>query len=96
MIHLLASSVGGPFEYFTQHIQAIAWPAIFIVIWRVSKYVERFSNQATKTVGQIDKMSENCFPTMQASLQKQDDLLHSMDASLKTIAENSHRRREDF
>jgi hypothetical protein len=33
---------------------------------------------------------------MQASLQKQDDLLHSMDASLKTIAENSHRRREDF
>ena len=96
MMHLLASNVGGPFEWFSQHIQTVAWPAIFIVIWRVSKYVERISTQAGKTIGQIDTMATNCFPTMQASLQKQDDFLHSMDVSLKTVAENSQRRRSDF
>jgi hypothetical protein len=95
MIHLLASSATGPFEWFSQHIQTVAWPAIFICIWRVSKYVERISSQANKTITQIDTMSTNCIPTIQTSLQGQDKLLQSMDQHLATIADNSHRRRED-
>lgn len=95
-MHLLASNVGGPFEWFSQHIQTVAWPAIFIVIWRVSKYVERISTQAGKTIGQIDTMATNCFPTMQTSLQNQDTLLKSMDKNLSTIAENSQRSRGDY
>jgi hypothetical protein len=97
MTHLLAIlSPNGPFEYFTQHIQAIAWPAVFVCIWRVSKAVERVKTQAVKTIDQIDEMASNHFPHMETSLAKQDVLLTSMDVNIKTIADNSHRRREEF
>jgi hypothetical protein len=63
------------FEWAYAHLGLIGWPAL--------------AEQATKTVGQIDKMATNCFPTMEASLKTQDGLLHSMDASLRTIAERT-------
>ncbi len=98
MIHLLAQIANNPspFEWAFQHLALVGWPAICYAAWKISKYVERLTRQASLTVGQIDKMATNCFPTMQESLQKQDALLHSVDASLKTIADNSRRRREDF
>ena len=97
MIHLLAQIANNsPFEWAAQHIQIIGWPTLCIFAWQVARYFERITNQASKTIGQIDTMATNHFPHMQESLQNQDVLLHSVDASLITIAENSRRRREDF
>jgi hypothetical protein len=99
MIHLLAllqTTNSSPFEWASQHLQVIGWPALCIFAWRVATYFERLSAQASKTIGQIDTLATNHFPHMEASLQNQDTLLHSMDKSLATIANNSRRRREDF
>jgi hypothetical protein len=85
-----------PWVWVIEHLSALGWPVIVYCAWQVSKYVDRVTKQATRTVDQVDKMATNCFPTMQASLQNQDVLLHSMDKNLATIAENSRRRREDF
>jgi len=85
-----------PFEWFSTHIQVVSWPAIFLVIWRVSKWVERLTTTATKTIGQIDTLATNHMPHVEASLANQDKLMASMDAHLAKIAENSGRRREDF
>ena len=82
-----------PMEWAFQHLQVIGWPTLLLLAWRVSKYFERVTSTATKTVQQIDKMATNCFPTMQASLQNQDNLLHSVNESLKEIAQNTGRRR---
>jgi hypothetical protein len=93
---MMPTSETTPWVWAIEHLSAIGWPALCYVAWQVSKYFDRVTKQATRTVEQIEKMSTNCFPTMQASLQNQDSLLHSMDANLKTIADNSGRRREDF
>jgi hypothetical protein len=85
-----------PFEWVAQHLQVIGWPTLCIFAWKVATYFERLSAQASKTIGQIDTLATNHFPHMEASLKNQDDLLHSMDKSLSTIADNSRRRREDF
>jgi hypothetical protein len=79
-----------PFEWTFQHLQVIGWPAICYALWKVTRYIDRITATATKTIDQIDKMATNCFPTMQASLQTQDELL-------KEIAQNTGRRRNtDF
>ena len=85
-----------PFEWVSTHIQTVAWPAVFLVIWRVSRWVTQLQSTATKTIGQIDTLATNHFPHMEASLQKQDALLAEMNGHLATIAQNSGRRREDF
>jgi len=82
-----------PLEWAFQHMAVIGWPTLIIFAWKVSKYFERVTSTATRTVEQIDKMATNCFPTMQASLQNQDTLLHGMSTSLKEIAQNTGRRR---
>jgi hypothetical protein len=92
MIHLLAAflpTANSPFEWASQHLQIIGWPALVIFAWRVATYFERITSQASKTVGQIDMLATNHMPHMETSL-------ISMEKSLTTIAENSHRRREDF
>jgi hypothetical protein len=85
-----------PFEWFSQHIQTVAWPAIFLVIWRVSRWVTQIQSAANKTITQIDTLATNHFPHMEASLSKQDNLLVEMNGHLAKIAENSTRRREEF
>ena len=85
-----------PFEWFSQHIQTVAWPAIFLVIWRVSRWVTQIQSAATKTIEQIDTLATNHIPHVEASLANQDKLMASMDAHLAKIVENSNRRREDF
>jgi hypothetical protein len=85
-----------PFVWALEHLSAIGWPVVCLFAWKVSKYFEKASRQIVKTVSQIDSMATNHFPHMEASLSNQDGLLHSMDTSLKTIAANSQRRRENF
>ena len=77
------------FEWAYAHLGLIGWPALMVFAWKASAWFTTLAEQATKTVGQIDKMATNCFPTMEASLKTQDGLLHSMDASLRTIAERT-------
>ena len=97
MTHLAQMvSSGSPFEWVAQHIQLVGWPALCIFAWQVARYFERITTLASKTITQIDLLSTNHAPHMEASLANQDRLLHSMDQNLKTIANNSHRRREDF
>ena len=83
-----------PFEWASQHLQTLGWPVLCFFAWRVSKYFEHVSAQAIKTINQIDIMATNHFPHMETSLQTQDGLLHSMDASLKQIATNQQRHRD--
>ena len=85
-----------PFEWFSQHIQTVAWPAVFLVIWRVSRWVTQLTAVGTKTIDQINTLATNHMPHVEASLANQDKLMASMDAHLAKIAENSGRRREDF
>jgi hypothetical protein len=85
-----------PLVWAIEHLSAIGWPVIVYFAWKVGGYFRQTSEQISKTVGQINSMATNHFPHMEASLQNQDALLHSMDGSLKTIAENSSRRRENF
>lgn len=81
--------VQSPFEYVSTHLQVIGWPALVYFAWMVSKYFERITAQASKTITQIDSMATNHFPHMEASLMKQDGLLHSVDQSLKTLVDRT-------
>jgi hypothetical protein len=88
------NTIAPQFEWVYQHGMLIGWPTICYFAWRVSKWVSETSAIAIRTVGQIDKMATNCFPTMQESLQTQDGLLHSMDESLKTMVTRMPARRK--
>lgn len=77
------------FQWAYDHMMLIGWPLIVITVWRASKWVTEITTVATKAVTQVDKMATDHFPTMCTSLQKQDELLHSVDTSLKTIAQRA-------
>ena len=85
-----------PFEWVSTHIQTVAWPAVFVIVWRVSRWVTQLTTVGTKTIDQINTLATNHMPHVEASLANQDKLMASMDAHLAKIAENSGRRREDF
>ena len=82
-----------PWVWVIEHLSAVGWPVIVVLAWKVSKYFERIAAQVSKTISQIDTMSTNHFPHMQTSLQTQDALLHSVDASLKTLVERTPSKR---
>ena len=85
----MLQSSPNPFEFITQHLQVIGWPALCFFAWKVSKYFERITTQASKTIGQIDTMATNHFPHMEESLKRQDEFLHSVDTSLKTLVQRT-------
>jgi hypothetical protein len=93
---MLPSSDTSPWVWAIEHLSALGWPVIVYCAWKIATYFERVSKQASKTIDQINTLAINHAPHMEASLANQDGLLHSMDQSLKTIAANSGRRREDF
>ncbi len=81
------NSVVPPFEWAYQHMMLVGWPVIVYYAWKISKWVTETTAVATKLVTQVDTMATNCFPTMQESLKTQDGLMHSMDKSLRTMAD---------
>jgi hypothetical protein len=89
MFHLILSQVlpSSPLEWALTHLQLLGWPTLCYLAWKVSGYFQKALHQITKTVEQIDTMSTNHFPHMEASLARQDILLHSVDASLKTLVQ---------
>jgi hypothetical protein len=93
---MMPTSDTSPWIWIIEHLSAVGWPFICVAAWQISKYFDRLTKQASKTVEQIDTLATNHFPHMQDSLIRQDGLLTSMNESLRTIANNSHRRREDF
>jgi hypothetical protein len=82
-----------PFEWAYQHVGLVTWPTICWLIYKVTKYVDKVTTIAEKTVSQIDTLATNHMPHMEASLGKQDGLLTDMSSSLKEIARNTGRRR---
>lgn len=99
MIHLALQQLTNnptPLVWVLEHLSAVGWPAIVYFAWKVGGYFRQTSEQVSKTITQIDTLATNHMPHMEASLRNQDELLHSMDGSLKTIANNSSRRRENF
>ena len=92
MLQVLTNNLP-PFEWAYQHIGLISWPTICYILWKVTRYVDRVTAIAEKTVGQIDTLATNHMPHMQASLGKQDGLLAEMSVSLREIAQNTGRRR---
>jgi hypothetical protein len=77
------------FEWAYQHLGLVGWPALIGIAWKASAWFSEITASAAKTVEQIDKMAVNCIPTIQKSLGTQDELLHSIDASLKTMVVSS-------
>lgn len=78
---------GQLFEWCYQHVGVIGYPSIALFVWKASGWFNETKAQVFKTIGQIDHLSTNHFPHMQASLEKQDKLLESVDISLKTMVE---------
>ena len=76
-----------PFEWVSQHLQVIGWPTLCYAVWRVTRFFTLVEHRVLNAEAHIEKMSTNCFPTMQASLQNQDTLLKSMDGSLKKMVD---------
>jgi hypothetical protein len=75
------------FEYVAQHLQVLGWPTLCYGVWKFTRLFTSVQGQATKAATQIDQMATNHFVHMEASLKNQDNLLHSMDGSLKTLVE---------
>jgi hypothetical protein len=83
-----------PIVWALEHISVIGWPALCVGIWRVSRFLTKAEVRVINAETALIKMSTNCMPTMQRSLQNQDRLMGEMNNSLKTLAENSERHRE--
>jgi hypothetical protein len=58
-----------------------------VFAWKASAWFTSATEQIRKTVGQVDLLATNHLPHMEASLKTQDQLLHSVDQSLKTMVE---------
>jgi hypothetical protein len=80
-----------PLEWAFQHFQVIGWPTLCLVAWKLSGFIQDVEARAITVETAVHKMSVNCFPTMQASLQNQDRLLGEMNDSLKTIAQQTNK-----
>jgi hypothetical protein len=94
MIAFLASpGVLPPLQWALEHLAAIGWPVVCYCAWKIAGHIQRVQSRVEKTFDQVDgvakqvnNLATNHFPHMQASLEKQDGLLHSMDGSLRSIA----------
>ena len=79
-----------PFEWASQHIHMVAWPAIVWFVgraaWTVAKTFAELKEKAIKTVGQIDTLATNHFPHMEASLMNQDKVLGEIAKSSASTA----------
>ena len=75
------------------YIHVIGWTALLVAAWRVARFVTKVETRALQSEAHITKMATNCFPTMQASLQNQDKLMLEMNQSLKTIAEQTAKKK---
>jgi hypothetical protein len=86
MLQLANPSNLPPYEWIFQHLQVIGWPTLCYAVWRVTRFFTLVEGRVLNAEEHLMKMSTNCFPTMQSSLQNQDGLLQSMDKSLRTLA----------
>jgi hypothetical protein len=78
--------------FLASYIHVIGWGALMAAAWKLSRLFTRAEMRVLKSEAAIEKMSTNCFPTMQKSLQNQDVLLHTMNESLKIIAANTTKK----
>jgi len=78
-----------PLEWITQHIQLVGWPTLIYATWRVTRFFTIVETRVLSAEEHITTLATNHFPHMEASLQNQDNLLKSMDGSLKTLANGS-------
>lgn len=69
-------------------------PAIVYGIWKASAIFKDLSGRALKVEDNINTLSTNHFPHMEASLANQDVLMKSMDSSLKKIAEQTSKKKK--
>jgi hypothetical protein len=83
---ILDSQNPSPIVWTIEHFSAVGWPTLIYAVWRVTRFFTVVETRVLTAEEHITKMSSNCFPTMQASLQTQDGLMKSMDSSLKTLA----------
>ena len=87
-----------PLEWVSQHIQLVGWPTLIYATWRVTRFFTIVETRVLSAEEHITTLATNHFPHMEASLQNQDNLLKSMDGSLKTLADGrksddrTHRR----
>lgn len=89
MIHLLAllQTASSPFEFVSTHIHMLGWGTVVMAAWKIASFFSSAKQQFVKTVGQIDTLSTNHFPHMEASLAKQDLLLVNIDKNIERLAD---------
>ena len=83
---MLESNPINTFEWIWQHAQILTPTAVIYATWRIARFATVIETRVLTAEQHVTKMATNCFPTMQTSLQKQDELLQSMDGHLKTLA----------
>jgi len=89
MLHVLAQVMPSPFEWASNHLHLIGWPAIVFLAWKASTAFSKISSHFTKAVGQIDQLATNHFPHMEASLARQDIYLSNIDKNIERLADKS-------
>jgi hypothetical protein len=79
MLHLILTlpvDLGNlpPYEWVTQHIQVVGWPALCIIAWKAGNVFHKFVDRLEKTTNQIDMMATNHTPHIQDGILELVDL----------------------
>jgi hypothetical protein len=76
-----------PFQWALQHAQLLQWPTVAVVVYYFAKYLEHAKTVALKAADQINQLSTNHFPHMEASLTRQDGYLANIDKNIERLAD---------
>ena len=87
MLALIQAAATSPFDWASNHLHIIGWPALVYFAWRVGTYFQSIKHKFEATVEQIDTMACNHFPHMEASLTRQDGYLENMDKNIARMAD---------
>jgi hypothetical protein len=74
-----------PFEWASQHLHLIGWPALILIAWKVRGAVDKFFTHVMRVEGSIHKWDTNHLPHMQ-------DYLQSIDTNIKILVDRSPRK----
>lgn len=75
----LAMQAVTPLDWIISHLSFISWPAAVGAAWYLRGVFKDMADRARTMEEHVEKMSTNCFPTMQASLQSIDETLQRQE-----------------
>ncbi len=86
MLHLLAVAIpsNAVIEWTIAHIH---WPFIVAAAWKASQWLSEVKAKANTVATQVDLLTTNHFPHMEASLARQDAYLENIDRNIGRMAD---------